>query len=293
MKDIKSGATTLASYVYDLNSNLTTRTVNTSPSTHTTYLYDPLDRVTWMTHYLNGTSRGFNYGYYDDSNNRKYVRRTGSTLGDVGDVFSYDLADQAIGVQLNVATPQSTPPPPQTILYDSNGNRTSFHPYGPTETYTINNNSLNQYSTRNGTNAAYDAKGDLTTGFDGSTYGYDAQNRLTSATKSGVTMSFKYDGLNRQVSRTIGGTTTYSVWDGWNLVAEYQNPATVLAGYVHGPTGLVKEMVNNRYYYQDGSGSTSHLASSTGQLLWWFRYDLDGNTDRLQFRRLSNQRQWL
>jgi len=59
-------------------------------------------------------------------------------------------------------------------------------------------------------------------------------------------------------------------------VAEYQNPATVLAGYVHGPTGLVKEMVNNRYYYQDGSGSTSHLASSTGQLLWWFRYDLQG-----------------
>ena len=58
----------------------------------------------------------------------------------------------------------------------------------------------------------------MTTGFDGSLYSYDAQNRLISATKSGTTETFKYDALNRQVKRTINGADFYSIWDGWNLI---------------------------------------------------------------------------
>ena len=79
-------------------------------------------------------------------------------------------------------------------------------------------------------------------------------------------MSFKYDGLNRQVSRTVSGTTTYSTWDGWNLVEEYTVSArsTMHARYLYGATGLVKELENNHYYYQDASGSNSHLLDSTG-----------------------------
>ena len=50
----------------------------------------------------------------------------------------------------------------------------------------------------------------------------------------------------------------------------------VTAKYVYGPGGLIKELDNNRYYYQDGSGSTSQLADSSGHLLEWYRYDLQG-----------------
>ena len=110
-----------------------------------------------------------------------------------------------------------------------------------------------------------------------STYMYDAQNRLLTASKpGGATMSFNYDGLNRQVSRTVDGVTTYNVWDGWDLIEEYQSGGMVTAKYVYGATGLIKELLNNRYYYQDGSGSTSHLANSSGTLLEWYRYDLQG-----------------
>jgi RHS repeat-associated protein len=67
------------------------------------------------------------------------------------------------------------------------------------------------------------------------------------------------------------------VWDGWDLVEEYRMPGpAVQARYLHGPSGLVKNLVSNNYYYQDGSGSTSHLASSSGALLEWYRYDLQG-----------------
>src|SRR6266550_5258707 len=271
-----------ATYTYDENGyigDLTTRTLNNG--TQSTYLYDPLDRVTGISHYFNGTSRGFNYGYDDVSvGNRKYVRRTGTTLGNKGDVFSYDLADQAIGVGLNVTTPQSTPPPSHSIFYDANGIGTTFRPYEPPDTYALNN--LNQYTSRNSNNATYDANGTMIVTPDPagnrSTYAYDAQNRLLSAGKGSVTMYFTYDGLNRQVSRKIGanGTPTFNVWDGWDLIEEYQSGGTVTAKYLYGAGGLIKELVNNRYYYQDGSGSTSHVANASGQLLEWYRYDLQG-----------------
>jgi RHS repeat-associated protein len=76
----------------------------------------------------------------------------------------------------------------------------------------------------------------------------------------------------------MAGVTTYSVWDGWNLVEEYRNNPSfaVQARYLYGPTGPIKNLVSNNYYYQDGSGSTSHLADGTGHLLEWYRYDLQG-----------------
>ena len=263
-----------ATYTYDENGytgDLTTRTLNNT--TQSTYNYDPLDRVTWITHGLTSGARGFNYGYDDVSvGNRKYVRRTGTTLGDKGDVFSYDLGDQTMGVGLNVTSPQSTPSPARSIFYDANGNRTTFHPYGPTDTYVTNN--LSQYTSRNSNNAAYNANGDITITPDPqgtrSSYDYDAQNRLLSAGKGNVTMYFTYDGLNRQVSRKIGanGTPIYSVWDGWDLIEEYQSGGTVTGNmYIR---GIDQGTGQHRYYYQDGSG-TSHLADGSGNLKEWYR----------------------
>src|SRR5207247_801293 len=113
---------------------------------------------------------------------------------------------------------------------------------------------------------------------DGSTYPYDSLNRLLTASKIGTTETFAYDGLNRQVSRTIGaGSPTYNVYDGWNLITEYAPGATVPTNaYVSGAGGLVENIKTNRYYYQDASGSTSHLTDSTGHVLEWYRYDLQG-----------------
>jgi RHS repeat-associated protein len=91
-------------------------------------------------------------------------------------------------------------------------------------------------------------------------------------------MTIKYDGLNRQVSRTIGGTTTYSVWDGWDLIEEYQAGGITTAAYLYGATGLISGVTNGyfAYYFQDASGSTSHVTDANGHLLEWYRYDLQG-----------------
>ena len=177
-------------------------------------------------------------------------------------MFSYDLADQAIRVGLNVTAPQSTPPPARSIFYDANGNRTTFRPYGPADTYVTND--LNQYISRNSNNAAYNGNGDMIItpepAGSRSTYSFDAQNRVTSAGKGNVTMYFNYDGLNRQVSRTVGGVTTYNVWDGWNLIEEYQSGGTATAKYVYGigridqGTGQQSILLSRRQWQHVASG---------------------------------------
>jgi len=291
-----------ATYTYDENGykgDLTTRTLNNG--THTNYAYDALDRVTWVTHSF---GRYFNYSYDNASGNRKWTKREDG----YGDAFGYDLNDQVKAVFLDVQSPEGVNTDDQTIFYDASGNRTRFEPYDLTETYTINY--LNQYPLRNTTEreapehptptprprgtpiprptppgqqaADYDTKGNMTTGFDGSTYQYDAQNRLIQASKpGGPTMYFAYDGLNRQVKRSATGQPdTFSVWDGWNLIEEYQaaNNGAMTAMYLYGATGLIAGAADGQvnYYYQDGSGSTSHLTDSNGNVLEWYLYDLQG-----------------
>jgi RHS repeat-associated protein len=270
-----SGGATVVTYSYDLNGNLWVRGLNPNTNNYTAsiYAYDALDRVTDILHELSDTSRTFAYDY-DSVGNRKWTKRDGGNA----DVFAYDLNDQVSGVVLDTPNPAPSPTPaPRAITYDANGNRLSFAVYGgSSDAYATNN--LNQYTTRDSIQASYNLNGNLTRGFDGSTYTFDSQRRLLTATKNGTTESFAYDGLNRQVSRTIGaGSPVYNVYDGWDLIAEYTTGATSPStAYLAGASGLVKNLTTNRYYYQDASGSTSHLADSTGALLEWYRYDLQG-----------------
>lgn len=265
-----NGNSTVASYSYDKDGNLAYRSLPGN-NTSSTFTNDVVDRVINISHALNGTTRTFAYGY-DSVGNRLWTKRDGGN----GDVFGYDLNEQATSILMNVPNPDTTAAGSQTISYDADGNRTTFAPYGSTDTYSTNN--LNQYTNRNSSAASYDLKGNLAGAFDNSSYIYDAQNRLITATKSGTTENFKYDGLSRQVYRTVGASQpVYNVYDGWDLIGEYAPGSnTPTNAYLSGSNGLVKNLVTNKYYYQDALGSTSHLADSSGALLEWYRYDLQG-----------------
>lgn len=272
LQTITSGANTVISYVYDLDGNLSTRTP--ANSTSSTYSYDALERVIGISHaFAASNTRTLGYSY-DSVGNRNWTQRDGNK----GDVFDYDDSDQVIATKLDITNPTTTAPGPQTIVYDANGNRTSFAAYGTTDTYSTNN--LNQYTARNTSNAAYNNNGSMTTGLDGSTYTYDAQDRVLTATKGSTTYTFTYDGLNRQVTRKIGtASPIYNIYDGWDLIGEYNGGSTSpTTAYLTGAGGLVKLMTlsSSYFYYQDASGCTSHLADNSGNLVEWYRYDLHG-----------------
>ncbi|MDE8650491.1 RHS repeat-associated core domain-containing protein, partial [Novosphingobium album (ex Liu et al. 2023)] len=83
--------------------------------------------------------------------------------------------------------------------------------------------------------ATYDDNGNLLT-YDGITYGYDVENRLTSASGTGISStSLTYDPLGRLGTVVSGSTTTRFLYDGDALVAEYDGAGTLQRRYVHGP----------------------------------------------------------
>ncbi|MFX8063419.1 hypothetical protein ABTK67_18845, partial [Acinetobacter baumannii] len=79
-------------------------------------------------------------------------------------------------------------------------------------------NGLNQYTTAGPATFSYDANGNLI-GDGTNSYGYDAENRLVTASNGAVLV---YDPLGRlfQTSGTSLGTTRW-LYDGDELIAEY------------------------------------------------------------------------
>lgn len=112
----------------------------------------------------------------------------------------------------------------------------------PVSTTGYTANSLNQYTCVGvtapscaGVVPTYDGNGNLTS--DGTyTLGYDAENRLTSASASGLTAAYAYDARGRRKAKTVNGTTTVFVTDADNRdVLEYDGgTGAVLRWYAYG-----------------------------------------------------------
>jgi RHS repeat-associated protein len=272
-------------YEYDASGNRNLRGVNGSETFNwaneslTTYTSDALNRFTSVQHYFTGNSQRFQYDY-DVVSRRKYELRDWSGLGDG---FQYDAIGQVTGYQREGVVDTGTGSVSggtnrDTLNYDANGNRTSVVDNSVTTTYQAAN-SLNEYPAVGSAAATYDLKGNLKT-YDGWTYGYDAQNRLTSAVKGSSVSYFWYDGLNRVCTWQVNGDITFNVWDGWNLVEEYKSNNILDKSYLYG--AATDELVSmtragqTYYFYQNGQGSTSLVTSASGQGLETYKYDLAG-----------------
>jgi len=124
-------------------------------------------------------------------------------------------------------------------------------------------NNLNQYTSHAGQSFSYDNNGNLTN-FDGWSYNYNAHNRLTSATKTGQSLSLEYDASGRLNASTLNGTKTTFLYDGNELVAEYNASGTLLKRYVHG-VGSDDPLVS---YDGSGTGSPTYLlADERGSIM--------------------------
>lgn len=114
--------------------------------------------------------------------------------------------------------------------------------------YTVNG--LNQYATAGSASFTYDANGNLT-GDGSSTYVYDVENRLVSASGA-TTAGLVYDPLGRlwQTSGGAAGTIRY-VYDGDELIAEYNAASSpvLLRRYVHASG------VDDPVLWYEGSGT--------------------------------------
>lgn len=106
-------------------------------------------------------------------------------------------------------------------------------------------NALNQYTAVGPVSPTYDGNGNLTS--DGTyTLGYDAENRLISASGAGNTATYTFDAQSPRKTRTVNGATTVFVTDANKReVLEYDGSSGAIQrwyAYALGPNDVLNQM---------------------------------------------------
>ena len=259
--------TTVAGYEHDAVGNVTAKHLENN--TDELFTYDAAHRLTGIQH-----RKGFNllasYTYTLDKVGKR-TSKVAAVLNPLTETYAYDAVDQLTQAKYGTARTVA-------YTYDASGNRQVVAENGTAKSYTAN--ALNEYISVGGNTLTYDANGNLTGDGNGSTYVYDAQNRLVQATVNGIVTTFAYDSRNRVVQRTANGITVNLTYNGWNLIEERDVAGALQQVYVHGagtdeiltkitPTGAV-------YYLADGLGSTVALTDETGSVVESATYDAYG-----------------
>jgi RHS repeat-associated protein len=120
-----------------------------------------------------------------------------------------------------------------------------------------------------------------TEGSNTTTYSYDYENRLVSASNATTAAAYGYDPFGKRLAKTVNGTTTYYLYDNEDIIAEYDGGGALKASYLHGqgidePISMTRG--SNTYFYTfDGLGSVNELTDSSGSVAESYAYDAFGN----------------
>ena len=228
------GVSAAYTYAFGRPTKLTTTIGGTTTTVVSGALYQPFGPATDWT-YGNGLARSYDYDLdgrvtsigtampgrtvqnlsYAYNANEDITKITDGVTAALTQAFGYDELSRLTAVTATNAN--------QVFAYDATGNRTSHTHDGATDTYTIasTGNRLTAVSGPTPKTFAFDANGNVISGA-GATYSYDAFNRLTSATKGGVTATYAVNGLGQRVYKQVGGINTwFSYGPGNQMFAEY------------------------------------------------------------------------
>jgi len=193
-----------------------------------TYAFDVLQRVTAIT--ANGSQIAA-YAY-DSLGRRSSIKRAGGA--GAGTTYGYDGADrisslvQSLTGGAAVTFTLGYDPSSGLVSRSASNNAYTWHPGTASTAYTANG--LNQYASLSpGGASAYDADGNTTLdASSATTFGYDLENRLTSA-NAPTPVNLGYDAAGRLQTKTAGGATTSFLYAGAMLVGEYNSSGTILS----------------------------------------------------------------
>jgi RHS repeat-associated protein len=269
--------TALATFSYNLAGQRTGR--QSGNGIQTTYGQDGAGRL----NYLNAAGV-LRQDFGHDLRDRRIWTLRDQNLGDT---YTY-FADSQLNVyRHSVSRPDQNFNNPaawtDTFNYDGAGNRTSWNENGTTTSYTAD--ALNQYSAISGNSGgaiAHDARGNVIT-WGGQTLGYDADNRLTSVSQSGLSLTFAYDPEGRLVKLVKNGSAEYRYYDGAQCYLRTDGGGSTLDWTVWGPTPdeVIARNVSGawQYYHQDQINSVYAVTNSGGSVLERYLYDAFGAPD--------------
>jgi RHS repeat-associated protein len=251
-----------AAYGYDAVNHPTT-VIDSSGTTLATYGYDNLARRAALQ-FSGTTGAKMLYSWSAENDLLTLSNDLAGTANDAGYTHTFTPAHQWATSSISNAAFKYTPPTGTATAYGGA-------------------NSLNQVSTIGGTAMAYDTRGNLTTdGTTGTTYLYDAENRMMSATRSGATSTYAYDPLGRRTAKTVSASTTNFVYDGDAGIADYGG-GTLARRFVPGPDidnyiATVSSSGAIKFYHTDKMGSIVAMSDVNGNLAEGpYVYDAYGN----------------
>ena len=307
-----SGTTFTNAYTYDAGSN---RTGYTAPDGSTnTYSYDTLNRLTSLANSATGTfgfsydalnrrtqmtrPNGINTNYSYDNLSRllSVLHQSGTSTID-GATYTLDNAGNRTAKTddlANVTTNYGYDSLYQLLSATQGGTTTESYSYDPVGNRTASlgvssytTNSSNEMTANSNASYTYDYNGNTTSKTDSSgttNYSWDYENRLTSVALPGNvgTVSFKYDPFGRRIEKISSTATTIFISDGDNLVETTNGSGTEVVNYVHGDTVdeplAMRQAATNDYFNEDGLGSVTSIADSTGSIVQSYTYGSFGRT---------------
>lgn len=248
-----------------------------------TFASDPLGRTSSIHGIAGaeGTPLIATYGYDQLSRRTRIVRGNGSTQTLLSydpqgrlSTLSHDLAGSGADLMLGYGYNEAGQLASRTR---SNLDYAWSGSYNVDRSYQVNG--LNQYSAAGPMSFTYDGRGNLL-GDGTSTYTYDTDNQLQTASGSEGTSTLAYDSLGRLARLTRGSVTTRFLYDGFNLIGEYDAAGNLLRRYIHG--GGVDEALAwyegsgtaaLRWLYADERGSVVAIADQSGSRIGANTYD--------------------
>ena len=248
----------LVNYTYDTLNRMATAA--DSVLTLATYTYNPLSQRTNLAY---GNTASMAYTYTNASDVLTLNHDMSGTANDPHYTFTYTSAHQLL-TEANSLSAYLWQPPATAS--------TSYTP-----------NALNEYASVGGVTYGYDAKGNLTS--DGIwTDGYDAENRLLTASKAGISASYAYDPLGRRTQKSgTGVTPTFFVDSGSDEIAEYSSSGALVTRYVPGPAidepiAMIPAAGVKTYFHTNKQGSVIAMSGTSAALAEGpYTYDPYGN----------------
>lgn len=225
-------------FTYDTLNRLKTKTPP-SPAPVVTYSYDLTGRLTSV------------------SDTSAAITAAASPSGPYVASYGYDAMNRPISVNWTPA-PAQVAPTPSSVTFGHTYNKANQrvgqtatdntwlnYPAATPSTTGYAANALNQYTTVGAVTPSYDGNGSLTS--DGTfTLGYDAENRLVSASGADNTATYAFDAQGRRKTKTVNGATTVFLTDADNReVLEYDGSTGAIQrwyAYGLGPNAVLNQM---------------------------------------------------
>jgi RHS repeat-associated protein len=247
--------------VYDALNRQTDIKLNGATTSAVQFQYDQLSRTQSIV-FENGCNTNIELSLNDNTESFTH-NFVGSSLNAT---FGFDNSGQLISQQMS--DPQYTwhPTAAGTTSYGTAGN-------------------LNEYPTVGGVTQTYNNNGCLTG--DGTwTFGYDVDNMLISAAKTGTTVAYSYDPIYRQVQKTVGSTSTLYYYAGIQRLADYSSAGALQNRYVYG-NGLDEVLIQisssgtKTYYHPNHQSSIIATTNSSGNVVSRYTYSPFGESSSL------------